>query len=138
MRGAGLVLACSIVIAAASVPGRLLAAPVDRTAWLDRVERARAGYQAFARKARLAVEAPAWREPTPPLRDPTLRDGDIIVRSNGLVVFREAGLAAPASPAIVPLVISRGRAHARELSEIARSLPMWRGGLVQRATAEVD
>jgi hypothetical protein len=75
--------------------GRSSVGPAGRTAWLERVEQARARYEAFAAQARLSIRAKVI-EPgvaAPPratgiLEDPTLRRGDVVVTSDGLMVFR--------------------------------------------------
>jgi hypothetical protein len=74
--------------------GRSSLGPPSRAAWLERVERARARYEAFAAGARLAIH-PKVIEPgvaaprsTGFLDDPTLRRGDVVVTSDGLMVFR--------------------------------------------------
>jgi hypothetical protein len=73
--------------------GRSSLGPPSRAAWLERVERARARYEAFAAGARLALH-PKVIEPgvaprsTGLLDDPTLRRGDVVVTSDGLMVFR--------------------------------------------------
>jgi hypothetical protein len=76
--------------------GRSSLGPASRTARLERVEQAHAGYEAFA--TREASGSPsesnrAGRGARPhqhPRRHPTLRRGDVIVTSEGLMVFRGA------------------------------------------------
>jgi hypothetical protein len=73
--------------------GRSSLGPANRAAWLERVEQARARYEAFAAGARLTIH-PKVAEPgvaprtTGILDDPTLRRGDVVVTSDGLMVFR--------------------------------------------------
>jgi hypothetical protein len=65
----------------------------SRAAWLQRVDLARTRYEAFAAQARLSIH-PKVIEPgiaprrTGLLNDPTLRRGDVVVTSDGLMVFR--------------------------------------------------
>ncbi|GAC1331160.1 MAG: hypothetical protein NVSMB26_09230 [Beijerinckiaceae bacterium] len=66
---------------------------VVRSAWLQRVERARVRYEAFANQARLAIHPKIIEPGAPPpatgfLNDTTLRRGDVVVTSEGLMVFR--------------------------------------------------
>lgn len=73
--------------------GRSSLGPSSRAAWIERVDRARAGYEAFAAAARLAlhpkvIEPGVAPRPSGFLDDPTLRRGDVIVTSQGLMVFR--------------------------------------------------
>jgi hypothetical protein len=73
--------------------GRSSLGPLNRAAWLERVDRARTRYEAFATGARLSIH-PKVIEPgvaprsTGILDDPTLRRGDVVVTSDGLMVFR--------------------------------------------------
>jgi len=116
------------------------AAPANREAWLARVERARADCLAFVARVSVGVrDARTRAHPAPDVaRDPTLRDGDIVVRSDGLAVYRDAGAASLSPPEIVPLVISQSQAHARELAEIARALRMPRTAPLRHVAAKVD
>jgi hypothetical protein len=108
--------------------GRSSLGAANRAAWLDRVEQSRARYEAFAARARLAIH-PAIIEPgvaptrTGILDDPTLRRGDVIVTSEGLMVFR-GGRRFPYTPADFDPVISPAAAgvrHAPELIELQRA-----------------
>jgi hypothetical protein len=108
--------------------GRSSLGPANRTAWLERVEQARARYETFAAQARLSIR-PKVIEPgvaprrTSILDDPTLRRGDVVVTSEGLMVFRgsrrfpytHGDFDPVASPAAV-----RAR-HAPELIELQRA-----------------
>jgi hypothetical protein len=73
--------------------GRSSLGPPNRAAWLERVDRARVRYEAFATGARVSIH-PKVVEPgvaprsTGILDDPTLRRGDVVVTSDGLMVFR--------------------------------------------------
>ena len=81
MRGAGRLLAASAILTAA-LCGAAAAAPADRAAWLERVERGRQDYRAFIEKASLSrPPAAGLRNPDHEAApsDPTLRDGDILV-----------------------------------------------------------
>ena len=98
-----------------------------RTAWLERVELARSRYEAFATRARLALH-PTVKEPgvaptrTSILDDPTLRRGDVVVTSEGLLVFRGARRF-PYTPADFDPVVAPAAAgvrHASELIELQR------------------
>jgi hypothetical protein len=108
--------------------GRSSLGPANRTAWLERVEQARARYETFAAQARLSLR-PKIIEPgvaprrTSILDDPTLRRGDVVVTSEGLMVFRgsrrfpytQGDFDPVASPAAV-----RAR-HGPELIELQRA-----------------
>lgn len=109
--------------------GRSSLAPTGRTAWLQRVEEARARYEAFGARARLAIHPKVTEPGVAPARtgildDPTLRRGDVIVTSEGLMVFRGARRfpytpsdfdPVPSSPA------AAGARHAPELIELQRA-----------------
>jgi hypothetical protein len=108
--------------------GRSSLGPAGRTAWLERVEAARARYEAFAAQARLALH-PKIAEPgaapgrTNILDDPTLRRGDVVVTSDGLMVFRGARRL-PYSSADFDPVASPAAArasHGPELIELQRA-----------------
>ena len=95
----------SPIIAAVATTAATIAhaAPVDRTAWLERVERGRKDYAAFIEKASLSHPATATAriaDPRPGLSysDPTLRDGDIVVDGDRLVVFRNRRLTGQREP----------------------------------------
>lgn len=127
MREERLGLAASIVLAmGACMLAPASAAPVDRTAWLERVERGRQDYLAFVQKASLAN--PGHPAITDGLRradadnDPTLRDGDILVRADRLLVFRTRAESLSAEGAFVPFDPASARTHAAELRDIARAL----------------
>lgn len=126
MREGRLGRAASIILATAV--GSLApasAAPVDRTAWLDRVERGRQDYRAFVEKASLASQSrPAIESESRRAvdADPTLRDGDILVRADRLVVFRARAASLSAEGAFVPFDPASARIHAVELRDIARAL----------------
>jgi hypothetical protein len=85
--------ACAQSPGAPAYEGRSSLGPGGRTAWLERIERARASYEAFAAQARLSlhpkvIEPGATPRPTGIFDDPTLRRGDVVVTPDGLVVFR--------------------------------------------------
>lgn len=127
MRGRCLGLAASIVLAmGAWTLAPASAAPVDRTAWLERVERGRQDYRAFVEKASLAnpgrpAIAGAQRRAAADA-DPTLRDGDILVETGRLVVFRARAGRPAAEGAFVPFDPASARTHAAALQDIARAL----------------
>jgi hypothetical protein len=110
--------------------GRSSLGPAGRMAWLERVEQARARYEAFAAQARLSIH-PKVIEPgvAPPprasgiLEDPTLRRGDVVVTSDGLMVFR-GGRGLPHSARDFDPVASPAAArasHGPELIELQRA-----------------
>lgn len=122
MRGAGRLLAASAILTAA-LCGAAAAAPADRTAWLERVERGRQDYRGFIEKASLARPTPPrMGEPDAAKADPTLRDGDIVVEGDRLVVFRNRRIGTPLAGELLPLDPGGAQIHANELSEIARAL----------------
>jgi hypothetical protein len=119
----------SPIIAAVATTAATIAhaAPVDRTAWLERVERGRKDYAAFIEKASLSHPATAtarFADPRPGLSysDPTLRDGDIVVDGDRLVVFRNRRVGAPFAGELLPLDPDAAHDHAAELKDIARAL----------------
>ena len=117
----------SPIIAAVAMTAATIAhaAPVDRTAWLERVERGRKDYAAFIEKASLSHPATARiADPRPGLwhSDPTLRDGDIVVDGDRLVVFRSRRIGAPFAGELLPLDPDAAHDHAAELKDIARAL----------------
>jgi hypothetical protein len=110
--------------------GRSSLGPANRTAWLERVEQARARYDTFAAQARLSIH-PKVIEPgvAPPPRvtgildDPTLRRGDVVVTLEGLMVFR-GGRGLPHTSRDFDPVASPAAArasHAPELIELQRA-----------------
>ena len=108
--------------------GRSSLGPGGRTAWLERVQAARARYEAFTARARLSLH-PRIVEPglaparTSILGDPTLRRGDVVVTSEGLMVFRGARRF-PYTPADFDPVASpaaAGANHGAELIELQRA-----------------
>ena len=120
-------LAASIILAmGACTLAPASAAPVDRTAWLERVERGRQDYRAFVEKASLANPGrpaiTAGLRRGAPDNDPTLRDGDILVRADRLVVFRIRAESVSAEGAFVQFDPASARTHAAELRDIARNL----------------
>lgn len=113
--------------------GRSALEPPSRIPWLERVERARAHYEAFAGQARLGLH-PQVREPgvVPPatgfLNDPTLRRGDVVVTPEGLMVFR-GSRRFPYTYADFDAVRSPAAAranHASELIELQRAHERWK------------
>jgi len=127
MREGRLGLAASIVLATVGCTlAPASAAPVDRTAWLERVERGRQDYRAFVEKASLANPGhpaiTAGLRRGAPDNDQTLRDGDILVRVDGLVVFRIRAESVSADGVFVPFDLASARTHAAELRDIARNL----------------
>jgi hypothetical protein len=108
--------------------GRSSLGPANRAAWLDRVEQARSRYEAFATRARLAIHPKVIEPGVAPTRtgildDPTLRRGDVIVTSEGLMIFRGARRF-PYTPGDFDPVASReavGARHAPELIELQRA-----------------
>jgi len=88
---------------AGAVEGRRAHSPeslaVEHRAWLERIEQARARYEAFAARgrARLArsetgIETGLSVAPPPShLEDSTLARGDVIVTRDGLLIFNGAG-----------------------------------------------
>ena len=100
----------------------------SRAAWLERVEQARARYEAFAAKARASIH-PRVREPgiapgrTNILDDPTLRRGDVVVTSDGLMVFRGSQRFPYTSDDFDPVAspVTAGARHAPELIELQRA-----------------
>lgn len=120
-------LAASIILTTAACSlAPASAAPVDRTAWLERVERGRQDYRAFVEKASLAnAGRPAITDGLRRAaadRDPTLRDGDILVRADRLVVFRIRAESVSADGAFVSFDPASARTHGAELRDIARAL----------------
>lgn len=116
-----------IIAAAATMAATIaIAAPVDRAAWLEQVERGRKDYLAFIDKASLSHPATTTARivPRPDLShsDPTLRDGDIVVDGGRLVVFRSRRVGVPFAGELLPLDLDTARNHAAELKEIARAL----------------
>jgi hypothetical protein len=108
--------------------GRSSLGPANRAAWLERVEQARARYEAFAARGRLAIHPnliPPGVAPTRTgiLDDPTLRRGDVIVTSEGLMIFRDARrfpyTAGDFDPVASP--VAAGARHAPELIELQRA-----------------
>jgi hypothetical protein len=117
--------------------GRSSVGPQNRTAWLERVEQARARYAAFAAQALLSIHptlvepgsipskpvkpGPAQR-PTSILEDPTLRRGDVVVTPDGLMVFHGARRFPFAYEDFDPVKSPAGSraAHAPELIELQR------------------
>ena len=117
--------------------GRSSLGPQNRTAWLERVEQARARYEAFAAQARLSIQPalvepgsmpsvpikprPAQR-PTGILEDLTLRRGDVVVTPDGLMVFHGARRFPYAYEDFDPVKSPAGSraAHAPELIELQR------------------
>jgi hypothetical protein len=108
--------------------GRSSLAPASRAAWLERVEQARARYEAFATQARLSlhpkvIESGVTPRPTGILDDPTLRRGDVVVTSEGLMVFRGTRgfprTSGDFDPVVSPAAV-RAR-HAPELIELQRA-----------------
>jgi hypothetical protein len=110
--------------------GRSSLGPANRTAWLERVEQARAHYETFAAQARLSMRrrviepgvAPPPRA-TGILDDPTLRRGDVVVTSDGLMVFRGSRrfpyTHRDFDPVVSPAAV--GARHAPELIELQRA-----------------
>ena len=100
----------------------------SRAAWLERVEQARARYEAFAAQARLSIH-PRVREPgiapgrTNIFDDPTLRRGDVVVTSDGLMVFRGSRRFPYTSDDFDPVAspVTTGARHASELIELQRA-----------------
>jgi hypothetical protein len=111
--------------------GRSSLGPPSRVAWLERVERAKARYEDFATRARLAIH-PRMIEPgaAPPrapfgsatsvLDDPTLRRDDVVVTPEGLMVFRGSPGLPHAPGDFVPVAAAR-TGHAPELIELQRA-----------------
>jgi hypothetical protein len=106
----------------------------SRAAWLARVEAAKARYEAFATRARLAVHPRVIEPGVPPPQptagtaasvfdDPTLRPGDVVVTSEGLRVFRGAPGASHLPGDFVPVAAAKTR-HAPELIELQRALEL--------------
>lgn len=108
--------------------GRSSLGPANRAAWLERVEQARSRYEAFAARARVAVHPNVIEPGVAPTRtgildDPTLRRGDVIVTSEGLMIFRGARRF-PYTPGdfdAVALPGAAGARHAPELIELQRA-----------------
>lgn len=111
--------------------GRSALQPGNRSAWLERVEQARARYLAFATQGRLSIHqktieprpsTPLARPSTGFLDDATLRRGDVVVTPAGLMVFRGSArfpfsyddFDSVGSPAAV------GARHGPELIELQR------------------
>ena len=100
----------------------------SRAAWLERVEQAQARYEAFAAQARLSIH-PRVREPgiapgrTNIFDDPTLRRGDVVVTSDGLMVFRGSRRFPYTSDDFDPVAspVTAGARHAPELIELQRA-----------------
>ena len=113
--------------------GRSSLAPASRVAWLERVERAKTRYQAFAARARLALHPPVIEPGVAPARpagaatglfdDPTLRPGDVVVTSEGLMVFRGASRLPHARGDFEPIATAKTR-HGPELIELQRALTL--------------
>jgi hypothetical protein len=108
--------------------GRSSLGPASRAAWLQRVEQARTRYEAFVAQARLSIH-PRVREPgiapgrTYILDDPTLRRGDVVVTSDGLMVFRGSRRFPYTSDDFDPVAspATAGARHAPELIELQRA-----------------
>lgn len=100
----GKALKAAITVLALIAPPCTFAAPNDRAAWLEQVERGRRNYVAFVEKA-LVVRPPARRPGrfASPDRDPTLRDGDILVQETGLMIFRAHVEQGSADGRLIPL-----------------------------------
>ncbi len=115
-------------------PSHVPSGVASRLAWLARVEEAKARYEAFAMRARLAIH-PRMIEPgvAPPRRaagtttsvfdDPTLRRGDVVSTPEGLRVFRGAPGVPHAASDFVP-VASVKTPHAPQLMELQRALEL--------------
>lgn len=124
MRGAGRLLAASAIMTA-TLCGAAGAGPADRAAWLERVERGRQDCRAFIEKASLSrPPAAGLRNPDHEAApsDPTLRDGDILVEGDRLVVFRSRRSGAPFAGEFLPLDPAAAGNHADALKDIARAL----------------
>jgi hypothetical protein len=132
--GRVLLLALTVAPASAQVAsrptyeGRSSLGPASRAAWLQRVEQARTRYEAFAAQARLSLH-PRLREPgiapgpTNILADPTLRRGDVVVTSDGLMIFRGSRRFPYTSDDFDPItsLATAGSRHTPELIELQRA-----------------
>ena len=110
--------------------GRSSLGPANRAAWLERVEQARARYEAFAAQARLAIHPKVIEPGLPPppratgiLDDPTLRRGDVVVTSDGLMVYRGSRRFPHSFSDFdpVPSPAAGAAGHAPELIELQRA-----------------
>jgi hypothetical protein len=107
----------------------IVAEDEEHRRWLARVEEARERYEAFAARVTGALERPSGAEPDDVyLDDDTLRAGDIVVTTAGLLLFKGSPRLPYARRDFEPLCETR----ARSLPHRSALLDILRAGLARR------